>query len=487
MKYRRIVLIIFIVLVGASIIYGLMDHRRVTTTSEKAYQAFLKGEEYSYRLYLKEALEEFERAIKLDPNFAMAHARAAWLYKSFNNDEAYEKSKTKALSLLDKLKEKERLTISLGFARSEMKTAEVEKYAAELIKKYPASLEALEYLSGRFFNEHKFPEAIEQINKIIANYPDNAHSYNMLAYSYFYIGEYEKALANIDKYSSLAQDQANPHDSHGELLLYMGRYDEALVQFRMADSIKPGLNFVISHIGATYRAKGMYRDAIGAFFKAAELSLNREMRADIESEAALCYVEMNQLDKAAEILQEIVNEMPDHLRSHAILGGVYAEQGRLEDALIQLGITRSLTNQVMSSTTGKMLDEGSIKSGEYYLEGKIAMAKGEYMDAAGKYGWIVDNMSLPERGYFAALMADAFIKVQKPDSAIVVLTKALELNPNSEICLRHLANAYGQQGQKEAQRETLNRYMTLMKDADEGLPRVTEALATLNQLNNNKL
>jgi len=479
MKYRRIVLIIFIVFVAASIIYGLMDHRKVTTSSEKAYQAFLKGEDYAYRLYVREALDEFERAIKLDPNFAMAHARAAWLYKSFNNNEAYEKSKIRALSLLDKVKEKEKLVINLGFARADQKTMDIDAYASELLKKYPNSLEALEYLTAKYFDERNFSQAVEQINKIIEKYPDHAPSYNILGYSYFYLGEYDKALASIDKYSSLAQDQANPHDSHGELLLYLGRYDEALTQFRMADSIKPGLYFVISHIGATYRAKGMYRDAIGAFLKAGELSLNKENRANIESDAALCYIESDQPDKAIEILNEIVEEMPDHLRSHAILGGIFADQGRMEDALIQLGIVKSLTAQALVSPQGKMMGEVSTKSAEYYLAGKIAMAKGDYMDAAGKFGWIADGASMPDRAYFASFMADALMKAQKPDSAITILSEALKINPNSEICLRYLADAYGQVGQTKAQREILTRYLAVMKDADDGLKPVKKALALL--------
>jgi tetratricopeptide (TPR) repeat protein len=479
MKYRRIVLIIFIVLVGASIIYGLMDHRKVTTSSEKAYQAYLQGEEYMYRLYHREALEAFEQAIKLDPNFAMAHARAAMLYKSFNRDADYEASKRKAISQFGDLKDKEKLIINLWFARADERTADVDKYAAELVSKYPNSFDALEFMAGSHFYQRKYAEAIVQLNKLIEKYPDHAPSYNVLAYSYFNIGEYDKALANIDKYSSLARDQANPHDSHGELLLFLGRYDEALVKFRTADSIKSGLYFVVEHIGATYHAKGMYRDAIGAYLKAAELSINKEIRANIKSEVARCYAASDQDEKAIEILKEIVSDKPDNLRSHAILGGIYAERGELESALIQLGIVKSLTSQALGSLEGKTMGEPSIKAAEYYLEGAISMAKGNYMDAVAQYKQVVEGMPLAERGYFSALVAEANLRAGRPDSAIAVLSEALNLNPNSEICLRYMAEAYGATGQLEAQRNILTRYMAVMKDADEDLPFVRKALGLL--------
>jgi tetratricopeptide (TPR) repeat protein len=480
MKYRRIVLVVFIILVGASIIYGLMDHRKVTTSSYKAYQAYLKGEEFSYRLYLKEALQEFEQAVKLDPNFAMAHARAAMLYDAFNNSEAYKKSRDRAIDLLDKVKEKEKLIINLWFARVDKRQSDIDKYAAELTAKYPNSLEALEYRAGRYFAERNYSLAIEWIQKLIDKYPEHAPSYNILGYSYFNQGDYDKALANIDKYSSLAQDQANPHDSHGELLLYLGRYDEALVQFRMADSIKPGLSFVLSHIGMVYRAKGMYRDAIGAFMKAADLSLNKEIKFELKSDIAITYHLMQQEDRAVEVLRETTEEMPENLKAHAVLGGLFAGRGQMEDALIQLGMVKSITSRMMASQEYGMLEKGSIESAEHYLAAKIAMAKGEYMDAAGEFRWVINHQAIgPDLGYFIGFEADALLKAQRPDSAITVLTRALSFNPNSANCLLMLGEAYRQTGQKESQRGALIRYLAVMKDADEGLPDVRNALAQL--------
>ncbi len=487
MKYRKIILIAFIVLVGASIIYALMDQRKVTTSSEKAYQAYLKGQDFLYRLYQQEALQQFEKAVSIDPNFAMAYAQMAWLYRSFDRLDDYQKAKTRALSLLDKVKDKERIIINLGFARSEGRAADIDRYTKELLDKYPNSFEAHDFLSAKYLGEWNYNKVIEENLAILKKVPNHAPSYNLLAYSYFYNGDHKKALEYIDKYTSLAPDQANPHDSRGELLLNMGRYDEALTQFEMADSIKPGLYFVVAHIGDTYSAKGMYRDAIGAYLKSRDLSPSVRMKANMDGNIAMCYMESGQPEKGIAILQEAIAKVPDDLKCNGLLGAIYTEQGRMEDALLQLGIVKGIVAKSLSTqdTSGRV--KGSIMGAEYFLEGKIALAKGDYRSAVENFQNLYQKSMLPDKIMYSAILGDALMRAGMEDSAITILTTALKDNPNSNRCLRTLASAYGQKGQKDAQRDILTRYLAVMKDADEGNPHVSRASADLARLNHRNL
>jgi tetratricopeptide (TPR) repeat protein len=487
MKYRKIILIVFIVLVGASIIYALMDQRKVTTSSEKAYQAYLKGEDYYYRLYRTEALQEFEKAAKLDPNFAMAFARVAWLYRDEDNQEKYQEAKTRALSLLDRVKEKERIVINLGFARAEGRTADIDRYITELLDKYPDCFEAHDFLSTKYLTERNFDKVIDENLAILKNAPNHAPSYNLLAYSYFYKGDHKKALEYIDKYTSLAPDQANPHDSHGELLLNMGNYDEALAQFRMADSIKPNLYFVVSHIGNTYEAKGMYRDAIGAYLKTRDLVPSARMRANLDANIAMCYMENGQPEKGISILQEAIAKVPDDIRCNGLLGAIYAEQGRMEDALVQLGIVKGIVAKSISPQDTSTASSASIKVAEFFLEGRIALAKGDYQGAVEGFEKLYGSSMLPDRILYSALLGQALIRAGMPDSAITILTTALKDNPNHNMCLRTLADAYGKKGQRDAQTDILTRYLAVMKDADEGNPYVSQASTDLERLNRKNL
>jgi len=487
LKFRKIILIVFIVLVGASLIYALVDKRKVTTSSDKAYQAYLKGEDLCYRLYLAEALEEFESAFKLDPAFAMAYYQAAVLYKGFDRKDDYQQARTKALSLLDRVKEKERIIINLGLARADENRVEMERFSGQLLDKYSDTFEAHEYSSGMAFFRNDFDKAIEENLMILKLNPNHAPSYNLLGYSYYYKGEYDKALEYIDKYSSLAQEQANPHDSHGEILLNLGRYDEALVQFRMADSIKPGLYFVVAHIADTYRAKGMYRDAIGAYLKARELSLNEDMKTEIDGDIALCYLESDQYDKALALLKEVVARKPDDLKANAILGGTLAENGDMDNALVQLGIVKGIIARRQDSMLPESKEGISIKSAEYYLCGTVGLYRNDYKTALDNLGKLYTDNMPPDKIFFAGLFGEALIAAQKSDSAVTILNSALRENPNCEICLKFLARAYGELGQYESQKNVLTRYLEVMKNADEGLSSVRNASASLEQINRRNL
>jgi tetratricopeptide (TPR) repeat protein len=487
MKYRKIVLIVFIVLVGVSLIYALMDQRTVTTSSEKAYQAYLRGEDLTYRFYQQEALQEYEIAAKLDPNFAMAYARMAWLYKIFDRQKEYLDAKTRAVALLDRVKDKERIIINLGFARAEERSSDIDHYTKELVDKFPDSFDAHEVLSTQYLSDQNYDKVIEENQILLKKKPNYIQSYNLLGYAYFYKGEYDKALENIEKYSDMAPDQANPHDSHGELLLNMGRYDEALAQFRTADSIKAGLYFVVCHLGDTYAAKGMYRDAIGAYLKARDLSPNDKMKVLMDANVAMCYVYCKQPDMAIGILQEALARVPDDLKSNAILGGIYSRSGRMDDALVQLGIVKGVVARfkIPPNTTDKNLL--ATLGAEKYLSGAIAMDKGEYSLAATNFNYVCQNAMISDKVLFSSFLGDALLKAGMTDSAITVLSNALKYNPNSSLCLRFLAASYGKAGQKAAQREILSRYLSVMKDADDGNPNVDEASAQLEELNRKNL
>jgi tetratricopeptide (TPR) repeat protein len=486
-KYRKIILIVFIVLVGASLIYALMDQRSVTTSSDKAYQAYERGEDLLYRFYQQEALQEFEKAAKIDPNFAMAISQMAWLYKIFDRQKEYLEAKNRALALLDRVKDKEKIIINLGFARADERAADAARYTKELVDKFPDSFDSHEVLSAKYLSEMNYDKLIEENLILLKKKPNYMQSYNLLGYAYFYKGDYDKALENIEKYSDMAPDQANPHDSHGELLMNMGRYDEALIQFRMADSIKSGLYFVVAHLGDTYAAKGMFRDAIGAYLKSRDLSPNERLKAFMDANVALCYIFSGQPKKAEGILQEALLKVPDDLKCNAILGAIYADSGKMDDALVQLGIIKGIVARQKTPQDSSNSNQMQLLNAEYYLTGTIAMVRGDYPIAINNFSNVCLNSQISDRVLFSSFLADALLKAGMADSAITVLNRALTYNPNSAICLHSLANAYRQTGQKVELRETLNRYLSVMKDADDGNPSVDQASAELDLLNRKNL
>jgi tetratricopeptide (TPR) repeat protein len=458
-----------------------MDRRPVTTSSDKAYKAYQKGVDYSHKLYFQEALHEYERAVKLDPQFAMAHMKAGVIYRDFERIDEFEESRNKAMALLDKVKDIERLQILLAFSRLDENEQDIEKYSSELLDRYPDHFDAVEYLAGKYFHDKKFKESEEVTLKLINIDPDYALGYNMLGYIYYYLREPEKSLEYLKKYLELAEGQANPHDSMGEILMSLGYYDKAMEEFLVADSIKPDLDFVIAHIGDCYAAKGMLRDAVGAYMKAVEISRNRIMQIDQLIKIARCYFYMDRPNEATAVLEEAVEETPENVYLQAFLGYYYSRLPDPEKALVQLGIVKGLVASWAGENRPDSVDRAA-PSIQLMLEARIAIERGKYDEAIEKYELVLDQIKTFSSPGTWRRMADVYILDGKPDTAIALLNQALGWNPNSVLCLKSLADAYKLKGMEKEQIEALERFLTVARDADESLKGLREARAALSRL-----
>ncbi len=481
--YKKAVLIIFGILVICSAIYALMDRRPVTTSSDKAYKAYEKGQDYNNKLYFKEALQEYERAIKLDPQFAMAHLRAAGLYWEFDKNDEYKEARGKALALIDKVKDIERIQILLGIAEIERNTENTKKYSSELLDKYPDHFDAVHYLSMRYFGEGKYEEAVDANLRLLKINPGYALAYNQLGYIYYFQGEYDKSLESLKKYAEIAEGQANPHDSQGEILMNIGRYAEALEQFQIADSIKPDLFFVVSHIGDCYASTGLHRDAIGAYMKAGELARNDRYLIEQKIKIASCYYYMDKLQDAIAILEEEVDNAADNLALQAELGGYYVHSGNIEKALVQLGIVKGLT----AKSTANESNPDSVQKIppiQLTLEAKIATERGNYDEAIVLYKQVLEQLSKHNALSTERRLAEVYTKAARPDTAIVIFNDILRRNPNDALCLLRLADAYEASGMKNEQKETLQRFLRVAKDADENVRFVREAREAIKKIEN---
>ncbi|UCE67867.1 MAG: tetratricopeptide repeat protein [Candidatus Zixiibacteriota bacterium] len=480
--YKKVILILFVVLAICSAIYALFDRRPVTTSSDEAYRAYEKGVDYANKLYSKEALQEFERAVKLDPQFAMAHLRASSYYWEFGQNDKYEESREKALALLDKVKDIERLHILLGFAKMDRKTKEIEKYSTELLDRYPDNFDAIDYLAGKYFNEGNYEKAAEVSLRSIKINPEYAPAYNILGYIYYYLGEYEKSLEYLKRYAEIGEGQANPHDSRGEILMNLGYYDEALQEFLIADSIKPNLQFVLGHIGDVYSGKWMLRDAIGAYMKAAELASSEKMRVEQNLKIASCYYYMDRAYEAVAVLEEIALKSSDNVYLHSELGGFYTLTGDMDKALIQLGIVKGLIAREWASENYPDSLKEKTPPVQLFLEARIASERGNYQEAIDLLEQVLEQLKPHNSAHTLRTLAENCIRAEMPDSAIVVLNEVLKRNPNSALCLLRLSEAYQSKGMKKEQKETLERFLAVVRDGDQNIRYIREAFATLAQL-----
>ena len=208
----------------------------ITTTSAEAREAYLRGRDLAEKLRNQQARTEYERAVQLDPNFALAYLNLAGTQPT---TKGFFETMAKAVALVEKVSEGERLMIRGAEAGGNADNATQCKIYTDLAAKYPADERALNLLATAQFGMQDYAAAVAQYEKVVKIAPDFSPAYNLLGYSYRFLGDMTKAEAAFKKYIELIPDDPNPYDSYAELLLKVGRFDDSIANYRKALAVDP--------------------------------------------------------------------------------------------------------------------------------------------------------------------------------------------------------------------------------------------------------
>ncbi len=167
---------------------------QATTSSLEALQAYSLG----YKAYREKgpaaALPHHQRAIALDPNFAIGYAAVGGDYKDLGELGRASEYFTKAFQLREHASEREKLSIAADYYQNV--TGELEK-------------------------------AAQTYQEWIASYPRQAGAHLGLGNLYMEQGQYEKAAQEFRESLSLAPDSGGPYTNLANSLLALQRLDEA--------------------------------------------------------------------------------------------------------------------------------------------------------------------------------------------------------------------------------------------------------------------
>jgi hypothetical protein len=114
------------------------DKISITTKSDEAKKEFLTGRDLSERLLQQESLAHFDKAIALDPDFALAILLRGNNSSIANEFFEYQK---KAEALSGKVSEGERLLILASGAAANGDVAKQKEYLVKLVAIYPRTSE----------------------------------------------------------------------------------------------------------------------------------------------------------------------------------------------------------------------------------------------------------------------------------------------------------------------------------------------------------
>ena len=246
------------------------------TQNSVAYDYYLRGRSYARRESLEFALQMYEQAIKLDPNFALAHAGIAYI-----------------CGIIHEVREHDAKWVVRGEAAS--------RKALELD---PNLAEALVAQARISYSQRKHEEAIDLAKRAIALKPDCEGVYNVLGRVYFASGRFQEAAdlrekaieangddynvfipivnaleclgraAELQRYRELEMNALErqlelvPEDVRARSLLAadyanMGRPDDAVRHLEMTVALRPNDSNVLYNAACTYAVLGKKQEALG--------------------------------------------------------------------------------------------------------------------------------------------------------------------------------------------------------------------------------
>jgi len=514
-----------------------------TTSSMEAYNYYLKGREDFGKMYYVDAIKALEKAIELDPEFAMAHFYLAFTHISLGDVQACNAALEKAKALAHKVTERERLYIEAAYAFIIERNIEARKrIIQELIQKYPREKIAYFWQGVHYRWREDYEMAIEEQNRALELDPDYGGAHNELGYVYLALRNFDKSTEHFQKYASLNPYDANPLDSLAEAYFLMGKLDEAIAKYKEALAIKPAFvtsNYCNAYIyalkedpvraaawletfisqapnaawkGAGYAFKGFYQGWLGGWnrgldnLKKAEEMLasvgDAEGKANISFLKSFIYLFRGEYDLARKSNKEwfdvLTNQYP---RSEAfykvsylsVLGFIELKEGKMDSAKTRMAEITSF----LPSLTRNQKDWGTFLAS--LLQAEVSLADGFPEKAIASFEKtalpvppamqdmiILINYNTP---FFKDPLARAYLQKGDLDRAIAEYEKLVTFDPASrarflvhpELHYR-LAKLYEQKGVNSRAIEQYQKFLELWKDADPGRPEVEDARKRLDKL-----
>jgi tetratricopeptide (TPR) repeat protein len=432
----------------------------VTTSSEEARKEFLQGRDLSEKLLIQDSIQHFDKAISLDPNFALAELNRATV--SPTGKEFFEHLK-KAVSLADKASNGEKLLILANEAGANGNAAKQRESLDQLVAAYPNDERAHFNLGGYYFGQQDMPQAIEHYKKATELNPNYSGAFNILGYAYRQNVDYRNAEEAFKKYIELIPGDPNPYDSYAELLLKMGRFDESITQYRKALAIDA--NFINSHqgIAAALMYQGKPDDA------AAELQkITDKARSDAERRTALfgltvVDVDSGKMDEAlAEVdkqytLGEKTNDVAGMTGDLQLKGNIMLEMGKPDEA--KALFERGLKMTEASSLSQEIKDNAKLF--HHYNLTRVALAKKDLTGAkteAEAFRKGTEGLKNPFQTKQAhELLGMIALEAKDYDAAIAELLQANQQNPYD---LYRLCQAYQGKGDAGKAKESCTKAAT---------------------------
>jgi len=240
-----------------------LNIKGITTHSLEAYKYFLKGKEACNLQYWETARENLEKALEIDPTFAMAYVYLAWTYVVPGPEKAINETIEKARALSDKTSQKDRLYLDGLYAYFvEQDTGKAVKIFDELLQKFPDEKWAL-HISGDFVRDDgDLDEAYAKYEKWHKLDPQDVYAIYHLCWASILRKDLKKAEEWIKIHETVAPPEIGNFNLQALLYRMMGQVDNAIAKRKEALEVHPDSMSSMRILAGYYSLKEDYEEAM---------------------------------------------------------------------------------------------------------------------------------------------------------------------------------------------------------------------------------
>jgi serine/threonine protein kinase/tetratricopeptide (TPR) repeat protein len=505
--------------------------QEITTTSPEAYRYYSEARKLHSNGDYAESIVVMQKALALDPTFAMAYRSLAMSYGNLGFLSEKLRCLQKAVEFSGRLPDKERLYIQANLYECSERT--YDKALAiykKLLADYPVDPLAANWCNayGVVYDDlEEYDKAAEQFEAARRLDPESFLSAYNLWEVYCSLGDYNKAQRVIEDRQLRVGDTAMGHLGLAGALILQGKFDLGMAEFDKVIVMAPGLYQGYLGRGQLRLIQGNFAEAEMDFQKLLDINDADSQLAGRE-ELGYLFLARGKFALAKQYLNKAIQLAAQNHREGSecgdklALGFLLLESGVPSDALrefrtvekeaqaiesygcerrVILGqglaslALRSLTDAEKAAADLEKLNDSGMNRKAYrygsFLSGSIEFAKRNYPQAIRHFQDAIGQLSSEmasgaEHAWFRDALALAYWKAADLQKARDIYIQITALNFGrihaGEIYARsyyRLGLIYEKLGDKGQARESYNKFLDLWKDADPGLPEVPDAKARL--------
>jgi serine/threonine protein kinase/Flp pilus assembly protein TadD len=443
-----------------------------TTSSLEALKALTLGDIKHQSSQELEALPHYLRAIELDPNFAMAYARAGAVYSNLLQTKLSEQYRQKAFELRDRASEREKLYIMSHYYAD---AGQLDKgiTALEMYKQtYPRDSIPFNNLASIYNQLGQFENALPNAQQSVTLDPGSLSGYSNLAQAYAGLKRLEEARATLEGAFQHGLNTAGLRSQYAAIAWAQG--DEATMDKQLQLAQGPDKEYFEfgfrASLAGTHGQLRLARELDRKNIQAAEaLNLKEQGPLVIAQEADL-YASVEDHAEAAKLAAEALKlSSSPEVNAGAAYAIAYAGGEKLALSLAD-DISRSRPNSTIVQFEQVPLIRALVELRHKNLAKAI-----DLLDGAAVYG----------RTNFGILYVRGltYLEAKQGGEAAQEFQKILDLKaqhgPDATIALAQLglARAYAMQKDIVRSRVAYQDFLAAWKDADPEIPILRQAKA----------